>query len=149
MSVTAEETYHRIRQVRVTVDRMTLSALALFVKRAQELGIDPRTQVEADRSQIGHWTTVKAKTVERAEVTSGPPKFSPIAAFSADGPVTINAPGGGRLCELRPGPDGRWTAEYDPDDLDAAARTFLDAVAELARSRGPLAPAEENDDGRR
>ncbi|OHV46629.1 hypothetical protein BBK14_01920 [Parafrankia soli] len=77
MSVTAEETYHRIRQVRVTVDRMTISALALFVKRAQELGIDPRTQVEADRSQVGHWTTVKA--VERAQIDppdaadSGPP----------------------------------------------------------------------------
>ncbi|MCK9928789.1 hypothetical protein MXD62_16665 [Frankia sp. Mgl5] len=68
--------------------------------------------------------------------------FAPIAAFSDAGPITLNAPDGGRLCELRPGPDGRWTAVYDPADLDAAARTFLDAVAEIARSRAPKGGAD-------
>jgi hypothetical protein len=75
MSVTATETYHRTRKVRVTVERMTIGALELFVKNTQRLGIDPRTPVEAEHSH-GLWTTVRA--LERADIdppdaSTGPP----------------------------------------------------------------------------
>lgn len=69
----------------------------------------------------------------------------PVITFDYAGPITINAPGGRQLCRLRPGDDGRWTAEYDPADLDEAARTFLDAVIRISGAMLPASTREADD----
>lgn len=56
------------------------------------------------------------------------------------GEVVINAGREKPLCTLRY-VDGRWTAEYRPEDLDEAAQVFLDAVRLLERNAPPLAGA--------